>query len=89
MAVRVEKPVIVGILVVVACDLLLVRTLRVGLMMRVQETTPISHIFQSRTRSVRNFEWTVLAYLGTSQVSLEKRAHLSISGAAVLEDEEV
>ena len=47
-------------------------------------------MFLSRSsRSVRDLQRAVLPDLGTSQVSLEQRAHLRISRAAVLQDGEV
>ena len=77
-AVGVEEPVVVGILVVVASDLLLGRALGVCLDVRVEQST-----------SVCDFERAVLANLSSSQVGLEERAHLRIAGTAVFEDDEV
>ena len=43
-AVGVYEPVIVRVFVVITCDLLLSRSFRVGLDMRMEESTSISHI---------------------------------------------
>jgi hypothetical protein len=89
MAVGVEEPVVVGVLVVVASDLLLLRALREGLNVRVQKTTTVTHVLESGTRAKGDFERAVDSNFGTLEVGLEKRAHLSITGTAVLEDQEV
>lgn len=54
-AVGIEEPVVVGILVMVASDLLLLRTFRVCLDVGVKQTATITHIFDSSTRAVGNF----------------------------------
>lgn len=48
-AVRMEVPIIVGILVMIASNLLLARSFRVCLNMRMQETTTITHVLDSDT----------------------------------------
>lgn len=87
--VGVEEPVVVGILVVVAGDLLLSRALRVGLDVGVQETTTISHVLDGRARSVGDFQGAVLADLGALQVCLEQGAHLRITRTCVVENGKV
>ena len=89
MAVGVEEPVVVGILVVVASDLLLGRALGVCLDVRVEQSTSVSHVLQRGAGTVCDFERAVLANLSSSQVGLEERAHLRIAGTAVFEDDEV
>lgn len=89
MTVGIEKPVVVGVLVVVAGDLLLCRALGVCLYVGMKETSSVTHILQCRAGAVSNLEWAVLANLRSSQIGLEEGAHLGISGAAVLEDQEV
>jgi hypothetical protein len=87
--VGVEEPVVVGIFVVIAGDLLLCGTFRVSLVMGVKKTTSVTHVLESCARAIGNFQWAIFSNFGTSQVGLEKRAHLCIAGTAVLEDEEV
>ena len=87
--VGVEEPVVVGILVVVASDLLLLRALGERLNMRVQKTTTVSHVLECGTRAKSNLERAVNTDLSALKVGLEERAHLSIAWSAVLEDQEV
>lgn len=88
-AIGVEEPVVVCILMMIASDLLLLRTVGVSLMMRVKQTTSIPHVLQCSAGAVSNFKWAIFADLGTSKVHLEKRAHLCVSWTAVLENKEV
>lgn len=88
-AVWIDEPVIVGILVVVAGNLLLVRSFRVCLDVRVQEATSVAHILEGDPRAKSNLEWAVLADLGASQVRLEQRTHLGITRATVRENKEM
>lgn len=88
-AVGVEEPVVVGVLVVVASNLLLLGTLRVGLNVRVKKTTTITHVLDSGARTDCNLERAVLSNLSTLEVSLEERAHLSIPRAGAIENREV
>jgi hypothetical protein len=88
-AVRVKEPVVIGVLVVVAGDLLLSRTLGVRLNVRVQQSTTISHVLQCCTRAIRNLQRAVLANLRSPQICLEERAHLGVTGSAIFEDDEV
>lgn len=88
-AVGVEEPVVVGILVVVTGDLLLSRAFGESLDVRVEKTTAVAHVLESGARAHGDFERTVLADFGASQVGLEKRAHLGVTGTTVLEDKEV
>lgn len=87
--VGVEEPVVVGILVVVASDLLLLRALGECLNMRVQKTTTVSHVLECGTRAKSNLERAINSDLSTLKVGLEERAHLSVAGSAVLEDQEM
>jgi hypothetical protein len=89
LSVGVEKPVVVGILVVVASDLLLRRALGVGLHVRMQKTTTVAHILESSARTHSNLQWAVLANLSAPKIGLEKRGHLRITRTAVLQNEEV
>lgn len=88
-AVGVEEPIVVGILVVVTCDLLLRRTLGIGLVMRVEQPTTITHVLQSCAGSICNLKGAILANFRASKVGLEQRAHLRISRSTVLQNEEV
>jgi hypothetical protein len=88
-AVGVEEPVVVGILVVVASNLLLLRALGEGLNVRVQKTTTVTHVLESGARAKSDFERAVDSDFGTLEVGLEEGAHLSITRTAVLEDKEV
>jgi hypothetical protein len=88
-AVGVEEPVVVRILVVIAGDLLLLRTLWVGLMMGMKKTTAIAHVLQSHARAEGELQGTIFPDLGTTEIGLKERAHLRIARTAVLQDEEV
>ena len=88
-AVGVEKPLVVGILVMVAGDLLLSGALWVCLDVRMEKSTTVSHVLNGCAGSVGNLERAVLSNLRTAKVSLEQGAHLSISWAAILEDSEM
>jgi hypothetical protein len=88
MAGRVEEPVVVGVLVVVAGNLLLSGALRKRLNVRVQKSSTITHVLDGNTGTNSNLQRAV-AQLGTLEVSLEKRAHLGIAGTGVLEDDEM
>lgn len=88
-AVRVDEPVVVGILVVVACNLLLVGPLRICLDVRVQQTTSIAHILNSDPRADGDLERAVNTDLGSAEVRLEKGAHLGVSWTGVSEHGEV
>lgn len=88
-AVGVEEPVVVGVFVVVASNLLLLGTLRVGLDVRVEKTTTVAHVLDGCARTKCDFQRAVLSDLGTLEVGLEKRAHLSVTRATAVEDSEV
>lgn len=87
--VGVDEPVVVGVLVVVASNLLLLRTVGVGLNVRVQQTATITHVLDGSTRADGNFQGAVLADLSALQVGLEKRAHLGVTWSGSVEDSEV
>lgn len=87
--VRVEEPVVVGILVVVASDLLLSRALGVGLDVRVQKAATVAHVLKGCAGTNCNLQRAVLADFGAPKVGLEKRGHLRVAGTAVLKDQEV
>lgn len=88
-AVGIEEPVVVGVLVVVAGNLLLRRALGISLVMRMEQATAVAHILQGGAGAVRDLQRAVLTNIGTTEVGLEERAHLSIAGAAVLKNEEM
>lgn len=88
-AVRIEEPVVVGIFVVVASHLLLVRALRVGLNVTVKQATTIAHVLDGHARAESKLQRAVSANLGTSQISLEERGHLGIARAGVGQNNEV
>ena len=88
-SVWVEPPLVVGIFVVIAGNLLLARSFWVGLNVGVKKSTTISHVLNCRAGAVGNLKWRVLSDLGASEVGLEERAHLSISWSAVLKNGEV
>jgi hypothetical protein len=75
LSVGVEEPVVVGVRVVVASNLLLGRAFGVCLNVGVQKSTSVTHVLECRT--------------GAPKVGLEEGRHLRIAGTAVLEDEEV
>lgn len=88
-AVGVEKPLVVGILVMVASDLLLSGALWVCLDVRMEKSTTVSHVLNRCAGSVGNLKRAVLSNLRTAKVSLEQGAHLGISWATVFEDREM
>lgn len=88
-AVRVNKPVVVGILVVVARNLLLVGTFRVCLHMRVQQTTSVAHILNSDSRADSDLERAIDTDLSSAEVCLEKGAHLGITWTGISKHGEV
>jgi hypothetical protein len=75
--------------VVVASDLLLLGTLGVGLDVGVKKTTTIAHVLDGCARTNCNLQRAVLSDLGTLEVGLEKRAHLSVTRATTVKDGEV
>ena len=85
----VEEPIVVGILMMVASDLLLTGALRIGLDVRMEQSATISHIFQGCARPIRNLQRTVLSNLRPAKIRLEQRAHLSITRSSVRQYEEV
>lgn len=87
--VRVEEPVVVGILMVVASDLLLVRAFGVGLNVTVKQATTIAHVLDGDAGAESKLQRAVPANLGAPQVSLEERGHLSIARAGVGQNQEV
>lgn len=70
-AVGVEEPVVVGILMVIASNLLLLRALGEGLDVRVQKTTTVSHVLESGTRAKSDFERAIDSNFGALEVGLE------------------
>jgi hypothetical protein len=62
-SVRVKEPVIIGVLVVVASDLLLRGAFGISLNVRMKKTTSITHILQRRSRAEGNLERAVFANL--------------------------
>lgn len=88
-AVGVEEPVVVGILVVVASDLLLSRAFGVRLDVRVKQTSSVTHVLQRGARAVCDLKRTVLADFGATQIGLEERTHLGVARTAVLKNQEV
>jgi len=89
LSVGVEEPVVVGVLVVVASNLLLSGALWVGLNVRVEKTTTVAHVLERCARSEGNLQRAVLADFSASKVGLEERGHLCVARAAVLQNEEV
>lgn len=87
--IRIEEPIVICILMMIASDLLLLRPFRVGLDVRMKKTTTITHIFKSSSRTVSDFKGAIFSNLRTSKICLEQRAHLRIPGTAVFQDEEV
>jgi hypothetical protein len=88
-AVGVEEPVVVGILVVVAGNLLLLGALGVSLDVRVKKTTTVSHVLDSRAGTKSNLQGAVLSNLSALEVGLEKRAHLGITGTSTVKNGKV
>lgn len=87
--VGIEKPVIVGILMVVASNLLLLRSFWICLNVRMQQPSSIAHILDCCSGAVSNLEWTVFAHLRALEICLEQGAHLSISRTTVLQHQEM
>ena len=89
LAVGKEKPVVVGVLMVIASDLLLTRSIGVSLDVRVEQAASVSHVLQSGFGAVCDFQWAILSNFGSLEVSLEEGAHLGVSWARFFKDEEV
>lgn len=88
-AVRVKEPIIVGVLVVVAGNLLLLGAFGVSLDVRMEETAAIAHVLDCSAGPVSDLERAILANLSSLEVGLEERAHLSITRAGPVENSEV
>jgi hypothetical protein len=86
--IRENSPVIVGIFVVVTGDLLLLRSFREELYVRVEETTAVSRVFDGHFWAECDFEGRV-GEIGTSEIGLEERRHLSVSRAGIFEDQKM
>lgn len=69
--VGVEPPLVIGILMMIASDLLLGRAFRIGLNVRMEKSTTITHILDRSSRSIGDFERAVLSDLSTSKIGLE------------------
>src|SRR5690606_25725556 len=79
---RVDEPVIVCVLVVIASNLLLSGTLWVSLDVGMEQATSVAHILQGYAGSNGYFQRAV-PKVGSLEICLEKRAHLGISGTTV------
>lgn len=88
-AVRVKEPIIVGVLVVIAGNLLLLGTFGVSLDVGMEETTAIAHVLDCGAGPVSDLKRAILANLSSLEVGLEERAHLSIARAGPVENGEV
>lgn len=88
-AVGVEEPVVVGILVVVAGDLLLARSLGVRLDVAVKQATAVAHVLDCDARTKGDLQGAVPADFSALEIGLEERRHLGISRSAVGEDGKV
>lgn len=71
-AVGIEPPLVVGVFVVVASNLLLSGTFWIGLDVGMEKTTAIPHILDRGARSVGDFKRAVLANFGTPEVGLKQ-----------------
>lgn len=80
----IEPPFVVGIFVMITCDLLLTGTFRESLDVGVQKATSVTHILDRSTGAVSNLKRAILADFGTFEICLEEGAHLSITWTAVL-----
>lgn len=88
-AIGIEEPIVVGIFVVIAGDLLLLGTLGVSLNVGVEKTTTVAHVLDSSTRAIGDFERAILSNFCAFQVGLEQRAHLGITRTGAIEDGKV
>lgn len=57
--------------------------------MRVEKATAVAHVFEGHTRAISQLEWAILADLCSLKISLEERAHLSITRAGFGQDGKV
>ena len=73
----------------VASNLLLVGSFRVGLNVGVKKTTAVSHILNRSPRTICDFKWAIFSNFSSSQIGLEQGTHLSITGPTVLKNGEV
>ena len=100
-----DNPVVVVVFVVIAGDLLLVGADRVGLYVRMQQSTTPAHVLECDLGAVGDL-WNFTRKKSTTvaekerterisreiipdQVGLEKRAHLSVTRTGVIENHEV
>lgn len=72
LTVRVEEPIVVCILVVVAGNLLLIRALRKKLNVGVKKTSSIAHILESSFGSIGNLQWAVCTHFSTFEIGLKQ-----------------
>ena len=85
---RRHEPLVVLVLVVVARDLLLLRTDGVRLGMRVQQPAAVAHVLQGQLGPERRLE-RVLRKVVAVQVRLEERRHLRVARTGAVQDQEV
>lgn len=88
-AIWINEPIVVSVFVVVARNLLLSRTFRVGLDVGMKKATSVSHVLDRDLGSNCNFQRTILSDAGTLQIGLKKRAHLSVTGTRAFKNQEV
>lgn len=84
----VDNKVIIGILVVVTSDLLLIRSYRERLDMRMQQSTSVAEILDRNLGSDGDFERRFCKVVA-SQMSLEQGAHLRVTGTGTIENHKV
>lgn len=80
--------VVVVVLVVITSDLLLIRSYGKRLNMRMQQSTSIAEILNRNLGSDSNFERRFCKVVA-SQMSLEQRAHLRVTGTGTVQDHKV
>jgi len=87
-AIIVDNPIIVGVFVVVAGDLLLLTSLGIELDVRMEETASVSGILDGDFRSVGDFKGRVRK-IRSFEIGLEERGHLRVTRARILKNQEV
>jgi len=85
---RVEKPVVVRVLMMITGDLLLARSLRVSLNVGVKKPTSISHVFDGDLRTNGDFK-RAIGEVRSLKIGLEERTHLGVTRAAPVKDGEM
>jgi hypothetical protein len=87
-AVGVNHPVIVSVLVVVTRHLLLLTSLREELDVRMKQASSVAGVLDRDAGAIGDFKGRIREF-GATEIGLEEGGHLGVTGTRVLEDEEM